>query len=124
MTEKPIICVIEDSIPINKLFCTLLKKGGYETVSFQNALDSIEYLLENKVSLILLDILLPDMRGNEVLSIIKSKSQVNKETAFVAVTGFASSNDRDKYMRYGFDDYITKPINTSTFVNQIKPLIK
>jgi len=124
MEDKQIVCVVEDNIPINKLFCTLLKKGGFETVSFNNALDAIEYLLENKVSLILLDILLPDMRGNEVLAIVKSKSEVNKDTAFVAVTGFASSSDRDKYMHFGFDDYITKPINTSTFVNQIKPLIK
>lgn len=118
-----LIIVIEDSKPIRKLFCTLLEKSGYQTKDFEDAKSSIQWLNENTGSKgIIMDILLPDMNGTELLK--KVKETAHKDTPVIAITGFAASNDREKYLNMGFDHYMSKPINTSTFIEEIKTVFE
>lgn len=123
MDNKKLILIIEDNKPIRKLFSTLLKKSGYETADFDNANDTLEWLKNNSPKLIIMDILLPDMNGTELIHEVKKIDHI-KDVPVVAVTGFATGNDREKYLNEGFDHYLSKPINTTTFVDEIKSIIK
>ena len=121
-TDKP-ICVIEDSRAINKLFCTLLKKSGFNTISFEEADSAIEWIQTNKPRAMIIDILLPGKKsGTDILKALRELPDGDKIPA-VAVTGFAQSNDREKFIDMGFDSYIAKPINTTSFVNEIKQMV-
>jgi CheY-like chemotaxis protein len=121
-SDKP-ICVIEDNKAIRKLFCTLLKKSGFETVDFEFADPAIEWLQANSPQAMIIDILLPGKKsGTEVLSALRELPDGNKVPA-IAVTGFAQGNDREKFISMGFDSYIAKPINTASFVDEIKQVI-
>lgn len=123
MENNFVICVVEDNAPIRKLFCTMLKKAGLETVDFGDGFSALSWLKNNPVNGILLDILLPDINGNDLLKKIK-EIEYHKNTPVIAVTGFAQSQDRDKYLNEGFTHYLSKPVNTATFVNDIKQLFK
>ncbi len=116
------ICVIEDNVPIRKLFTTLLKKSGFEVNDFGDGSSSIEWLKSNIPDIILMDILLPDINGSELLTSVRSLNGLQK-VKIIAVTGFASANDRDKYLEIGFDGYLPKPINTASFVSDIQSML-
>jgi CheY-like chemotaxis protein len=116
------ICVVEDNNSIRKLFCTLLNKGGFQTVEFSLGLSALEWLKTNKALLVITDILLPDINGSEILHAIREIKDGDK-IPFIAITGFAQLNDRDKFIELGFNDYIPKPINVPTFVQQVKQII-
>ncbi len=122
MSEK-IICIIEDNLPIRKLFSTLLQKSSYEVHAFDNASDGINWLKENKPSLILLDILLPDINGSDAIKIIRSIEGFDK-VPVIAITGFASDVDKDMCLSGGFNHFMTKPINVATFVSDISKFVK
>lgn len=117
------ICIIEDNLPIRKLFATLLKKAGYQVEEFGSANDGIAWLKNNKPVLLLLDILLPDINGSDAIKIIRELSGFDN-IPVIAITGFASDTDKDKYLASGFDHYMTKPVNIATFVSDVTKFIK
>ena len=123
MNSEAPICVIEDNVPIRKLFCTLLNKSGYTTVGFGEGKPAIEWLQQNNPQCVIVDILLPDKNGPEILKAIRDVPEGNK-IPVIAATGFAHSNDRQNFLEMGFDSYISKPINTSSFVADIKKIIE
>lgn len=118
-----LICVIEDNVPIRKLFCTLLKKSGFETADFGDGTGGLNWLKQNKPDLLIVDILLPDMNGSDIMQTVR-ELDYGKELPIIAATGFAQANDKEKYLEMGFDSYIAKPINTATFVQDIKIVIE
>ncbi len=124
MTRKDLpVCVIEDNAPIRKLFCVLLRKSGYETVDFGDGTSACEWLKENKALAVITDILLPDINGSDVLEVIR-KLDGGGDVCVIAVTGFAQASDKEKYISMGFDSYISKPVNTGTFVSEVEAVIE
>jgi two-component system cell cycle response regulator DivK len=113
------IAIVEDNAPIRKLFATVLGKNGFKTIEFGTAEEAINGLKESECSTILLDILLPDKNGTELIEDLRAIRNI-KEVPIIAVTGFAQTSDQQKFMKLGFDGFIAKPINTSSFVNEIK----
>ncbi len=122
MEVNKLICVIEDNTPIRKLFCTLLKKSGYETVDFDDGKSALAYLSASSPKAIIMDILLPDINGTDLIKLVHDIS-INKDTPVVAVTGFAATQDREKFIELGFRGYLAKPVNTASFVLDLEKLI-
>jgi DNA-binding response OmpR family regulator len=108
--------------PIRKLLTTILEKAGFSTVDFPDGTTSIDWLRDNKPDAVVMDIMLPDMSGTDILHYIRSLTD-GSNIPVIAVTGFAQAGDRDKYINSGFDHYIAKPINTATFPDDIRKLI-
>lgn len=115
------ICVIEDNLSIRKLYSILFKKAGFTVTEFEEGLPAVDWLSENYPLIVICDDGLPDTNGTEVLNRIRQFKH-GKKLPVIAVTGFAHDGDRERYMKAGFDGYIAKPINTSTFVEQIKEI--
>ncbi len=120
--HSPTICVVEDNKPIRRLYCTLLKKASFHTEEFNDGYTAMEWLKNNKADAVIIDILLPDMNGTELLNFIRQQTMGNT-IPVIASTGFAGPSDRYKYMEMGFDSYMPKPVNTETFVEDIKKVI-
>jgi CheY-like chemotaxis protein len=117
------ILVIEDNEAICKLFSFLLKKKGYSVVFCETGKEACEWISNNLPLIVLCDISLPDMNGEEVLSFIK-KLEHTADLPILAVTAIARSGDKEKFLSQGFTGYISKPVNTATFVSEIQKYIK
>lgn len=122
-TENNPICLIEDNKAIRKMFGILLNKAGYNIQEFEDGKKAVEWLNNNTPKCIIVDILLPDMNGTEIMNFIR-KLPGGGEIPIIAVTGFAHPSDREKYLASGFDDYISKPVDTTTFANIVKQIIE
>ncbi len=119
---KGIVCIIEDNKPISKLFATVLAKSGFQTIEFENGKKALEWIRNNTPACVLTDILLPDINGVELLELIRVLP--NKESIpIVAITGLAQAGDKQKFLDSGFDGYIAKPIDISSFANDIETII-
>jgi len=123
MTDKDLtICIIEDNISNRKLFSTLLKRADFQIIEFGDGKTSIEWLKSNTPYAILIDILLPDINGTEIVKYIRTQPQGNK-LPVIAVTGFGQTSDFERFISNGFDGVIPKPVSTITFVDEVKQII-
>lgn len=108
MSLKPIISVVEDN-PDNRLLLRALLEPRYEIVEYEDGVLALEKMPDNLPQLVLMDISLPHMSGVEVLNKMREHEEL-KSIPVIAVTAHAMSGDREKYLEYGFDDYLSKPI--------------
>lgn len=102
------IAVVEDNAD-NRLLLQALLAERYELVEFDNGVDALAGLSASLPDLVLLDISLPGMDGNEILARIRADERL-RALPVIALTAHAMSGDREKYLNEGFNDYITKPI--------------
>ena len=117
MNEKTIL-VIEDNDLNMKLIRTLLKLKNYQTIEAVDAENGIQLAREYHPDLILMDIQLPGMDGLTATRLIKNDS-VMKDIPVVAMTGDAMQGDDGKTGDAGFASYLTKPIDTRRFLENI-----
>jgi CheY-like chemotaxis protein len=108
------IAVVEDNAD-NRLLLQAILEGLYDVVEYENGTDALTGLSASLPDLVLLDISLPGMDGNEILSRIR-KNDALKRLPVIALTAHAMSGDREKYLAAGFNDYITKPIVDETIL--------
>ncbi|HEU4719799.1 MAG TPA: response regulator [Gemmatimonadaceae bacterium] len=108
------IAVVEDNAD-NRLLLQALLADRYDLVEFDNGVDALMGLSTSLPDLVLLDISLPGMDGNEILSRIRADDRL-RPLPVIALTAHAMSGDREKYLSAGFNDYITKPIVDETIL--------
>jgi CheY-like chemotaxis protein len=106
------IAVVEDNAD-NRLLLQAILDGLYDLVEYENGTDALAGLAASLPDLVLLDISLPGMDGNEILARIRADPTLQK-LPVIALTAHAMSGDREKYLAAGFNDYITKPIVDET----------
>ena len=117
------IYIVEDDVNIREIERYALKNSGYEVEEFESG-ESLFKRLERAVpSLLLLDIMLPDEDGLEILG----KLRANKNTAAIPimmVTAKTSELDKVKGLDFGADDYITKPFGVMELIARVKALLR
>ncbi len=113
------ILIVEDNEENLNLFSTILKRGGYETLEAKNGLEGVRLAMEEKPHLILMDIQMPVMDGFEALQILKSESST-KDIPSIAITSYHLQEGRDGFLKFGFIDYIKKPIKLKEFIKTIE----
>ena len=108
------IAIVEDNAD-NRLLLQAILDGQYDLVEYENGTEALSGLAASLPDLVLLDISLPGMDGNEILSRIRA-DHVLRKLPVIALTAHAMSGDREKYLAAGFNDYITKPIVDETIL--------
>jgi len=108
------IAVVEDNAD-NRLLLHALLDGPYEIVEYENGSDALAGLRAARPDVVLLDISLPGMDGNEILAHIRADNSL-RTLPVIALTAHAMTGDREKYLANGFDDYVTKPIVDETIL--------
>lgn len=104
----PTIAVVEDNAD-NRLLLQAILGDQYDLVEYENGNDALTGILASRPDLVLLDISLPGMDGNEILHRIR-RDVTLRDLPVIALTAHAMAGDREKFLAAGFDDYITKPI--------------
>lgn len=102
------IAVIEDNAD-NRLLLQAILGDHYDLVEYENGADALAGLAGSRPDLVLLDISLPGLDGNEILRRIRQDAAL-RALPVVALTAHAMAGDRERFLAAGFDDYITKPI--------------
>jgi CheY-like chemotaxis protein len=108
------IAVVEDNAD-NRLLLQAILDGLYDLVEYENGIDALAGLSASLPDLVLLDISLPGMDGNEILARIRADESLRR-LPVIALTAHAMAGDREKYLAAGFNDYITKPIVDETIL--------
>ncbi len=121
--KKKIIMVIEDNAKSMELFRILLKKGKYKILEATEAETGIAMAKKHKPDLILMDIQLPGMDGLSATRILKDHTDL-KSIPVVGLSSYAMESDFQKALEAGCDGYITKPIDTRSFLKTIDNYIK
>ncbi len=113
------ILIIEDNEQNLYLMRFLLEKNGFNVVEAVDGPKGIEAARTLLPDLILLDIQLPLMDGYAVAAELRKHKELGN-TPVIAVTSYAMVGDRERVLASGATDYIEKPINPFTFVEQIR----
>ena len=108
----PRLAVVEDNAD-NRLLLQALLGDRYQLVEYDNGTAALEGIALARPDLVLLDISLPGMDGNEILRRIR-KDAALRGLPVIALTAHAMAGDREKFLAAGFNDYITKPIVDET----------
>ncbi len=112
------ILLVEDDEETMRLFCTVLKCGGYEPLQAKNGMEGVKMAMEAKPHLILMDIQMPVMNGFDAIKILKSEAST-RDIPSIALTAEELKGGRDNFIEHGFDDYIPKPIKLREFIRII-----
>ena len=105
-----LIYLVEDDTSILKLIEYSLKTKGYEVRAFERGKDFFKVLEERKADLVLLDIMLPDMDGIEILKRLRAREDT-RDTWVIMITAKTSEYDVISALDEGADDYIKKPFS-------------
>ena len=117
------IYILEDDLNIQEIEAYALKNSGYQTEGFDNARDFFKKVSERVPSLLLLDIMLPDSDGLDVLRKLRSMPET-KKLPIILVTAKTSEIDKVKGLDVGADDYITKPFGIMELISRVKALLR
>lgn len=111
------VLVVDDN-PINlKTLQQLLVQSGLDVTIANDSLTGIRFANSYDYDFILLDIKMPDMSGPEVLNIIRLLHHPNARIPIFAATAYAFEDEKREFLKLGFDDVITKPVNISRLIN-------
>lgn len=114
------ILVVEDESKIREFISLYLRKEGYKVIQADNGEAGVEKFKENKIDLIVLDIMMPKLNGFEVCKKIREKSKV----PIIMLTAIEEERDHVKGYELGADDYVTKPFKVKILIAKIKRLFE
>lgn len=113
------ILVVEDNALNMKLVRSLLKLGKYEVLESEDGEKGLKMMREYRPDMVLMDIQLPGISGLEVTSLMR-QDPVLREIPVVALTSYAMEGDKQRAIDAGCNGYVTKPIDTRSFLETIR----
>jgi len=112
------ILVVDDDRINNKMISKKLEKRGFEVVEAFNGKQCLDIVDQQQVDLVLLDIMMPDLFGSEVLVRLRKRFTAF-ELPIIMVTGKSETEDIVECLKAGANDYIVKPINIEVALARI-----
>ena len=116
------ILIVDDNEKNRKLLRVLLTHSSYEVLEAENGKEGVTMARENIPGLIIMDIQMPVIDGIEALKLIKEEPST-MNIPVIAITSYAMSSDREKFLKEGFDSYISKPIHTKEVLEVIRQFL-
>lgn len=107
------ILIIEDDISIHNVLEEVLKKHNYSTYNAYSGSEAMLLLEKEKYDLILLDLMLPAMSGEEIIKRVK-------DTPIIVLSAKISPEDKVNCLMTGANDYITKPFDSNELIARIE----
>lgn len=114
------IYVVEDDKAIRNLVLYALSEKNYQVKGFENGLGVVEAVREESVELLILDIMLPEKDGIEILKEIRQFSNV----PIIMLTARTDEFDKVLGLESGADDYITKPFSILELISRVKAVLR
>ena len=119
LTGKSIL-VVEDDDSSYDFFERILRRTGANLMRAEDGMQAVKKFRQNKFDVVLMDIRLPRMDGYKTMKKIKS---MNPEIPVVAQTAYAMQGEKDKCLKAGFDNYLSKPIKINELLKMVSRYI-
>lgn len=94
-----------------------LSSNNFETIAFENPIKATDYLKQNKVDLVITDVKMNEMTGDEILAFVKKH---HPDTGVIMITGFGNIQHSVNALRKGAYDYITKPFKAKEIIFRVE----
>lgn len=117
------ILIVDDEAPIRELVRYNLEKEGYGTVSAENGTEALRLARSENPSLVILDLMLPDMGGLDVCRVLKNDTKT-MAVPIIIVTAKTEDADIVAGLELGADDYVTKPFSPKVLIARIKSVLR
>ncbi|SCY22024.1 response regulator transcription factor [Alkaliphilus peptidifermentans] len=114
------ILIVEDEESIADVVKAYLKKEGYNTFIAYSGSDAMDIFNHEEIDLVILDLMLPDLSGEEVCKKIRVRSKV----PILMLTAKAEESDKIYGLDIGADDYITKPFSPKELVARVRAILR
>jgi DNA-binding response OmpR family regulator len=114
------ILIVDDEEKIRDVVASYLKREGYQVLEAATGAEALVRLTEEKVDLVILDLMLPDVPGEEVCRLIRARSPV----PVLMLTAKVGEEDRIRGLSLGADDYVIKPFSPRELVARVKAVLR
>ena len=114
------ILIVEDESQIAEVVSAYAKRYGYETVIASDGLEALEIFERDEIDLIILDLMLPKLNGEEVCRRIRAKSPV----PIIMLTAKSSESDVVEGLDIGANDYVSKPFSPRVLMARIRTQLR
>lgn len=119
---KPLILIVEDDTEISSLLKKILECQGYEICQAFSGTEACLFLKDHQPDLILLDLMLPGMSGEEFLRQLRDRQQ--SKVPVLILTAKNALEDKVALLRLGADDYITKPFEPEEIAARVHAALR
>ncbi len=117
------VLVVDDNEQNLELLLAYLEDVDCDTASANDGPEALEYIGQNPPDLILLDIMMPRMSGFEVCRIVKSDPKT-AHIPIIMVTALSELGDIERAIKFGTDDFLSKPVNKWELVTRVRTMLK
>ncbi|HKL12076.1 MAG TPA: response regulator transcription factor [Halanaerobiales bacterium] len=114
------ILVVDDEYKIRKVIKGYLEKEGYETITAEDGKEALEKYNNENPDLIILDLMLPELSGEEVCSKIRHNSDI----PIIMLTAKGQEEDRIEGLDIGADDYVIKPFSPRELMARVRAILR
>ena len=114
------ILVVDDEERMARFIRLNLEHDGFQVVEAYKGLQAMQVLRDSMPDLVLLDVMLPDVEGFEVLKMIREINSV----PVIMLTAKGEEDDRVKGLELGADDYVTKPFSPRELVSRVRAVLR
>ena len=108
--DRPTVLVVEDTADVRFVLAHMLEREGYRVLEASNGELALELLARQLPSLVLMDLAMPRLDGWSALARLRQLAG-GAALPVIAVTAHAMPGDRERAIKRGFDDYVTKPLD-------------
>lgn len=114
------ILVVDDEERMARFIRLNLEHDGFQVIEAYNGMEAINALRDNMPDAIILDVMLPDLDGFEVLRLVREISAV----PVIMLTAKGEEDDRVRGLELGADDYVTKPFSPRELVSRVRAVLR
>lgn len=122
-TKPASILIIEDSMTSRKVLSMLFSRIGYRLIEAASGIEAVQAVRNNNPDLVLLDVMLPDTNGHDLLVKLRTFSHL-RDTPVIMLTGKHDAKDRMKGIQGGVNEYITKPFNPQKLTTMVEGYLR
>ena len=115
------ILVVEDDAELNRLFCTVLEKNGYNPIGASDGAAALDIMQSEYIDLIITDIMMPRLDG---FQLTESLRQTDRTTPVLLITAKDSFGDKQRGFLSGADDYMVKPVDVEEMLLRVGALLR
>jgi CheY-like chemotaxis protein len=119
MTEGPTILVVDDEPYMIRLLQHHIQRAGYRMVKATNGREALERIREDKPSLVLMDVMMPELNGLEVLVELRKREET-KELPVIIMTANAQRFTREEAEAAGVSAFLTKPFSPTQLMTEVR----
>ncbi|HEY8173777.1 MAG TPA: response regulator transcription factor, partial [Dehalococcoidia bacterium] len=120
MATEPLVLAVDDEAGIRRLISLELSGQGFRVVTAENGGDAERLAEEHRPDIVVLDIVMPDMNGFEVMQRLRDRTNV----PIILLTARGSDADKVKGLELGADDYLAKPFSPQELTARVRAVLR